>query len=137
VVLTGQLSNHALILPATGGERPVAQPRSERRNRSLSSAEASELVASHRAGATVRGLARALGVHCNTVQSQLDRAGITRDPTNPTLTSAQVDDAVERYQAGDSWATIATVLGVCDSTVGRALKARATPMRPRKGGPHT
>jgi len=136
VVLSGQLSNHGLPIPARNGTlRPANRHQGPRtaRNRALSPTTTQQLIDAYLAGATIRSIARDLDIHRTTIDNCLKRAGVKRT-RQPVLTQDQLDQAEAAYLNGDSWVTIAQRFGVDPGTVGLRLKQRGVTMRPRRGG---
>ena len=78
-----------------------------------------ELVASYRAGSTLRELAARYGVHRNTVRRLVACAGVT--PRYRALGPAEIDEATKLYAAGMSLAAVGASFGVHANTVRSAL----------------
>jgi transposase-like protein len=100
-------------------------------HRRLTQTETEDLVAAYQDGSTLRSLARAFGIHRETVGHLLDRAGIDRQDRHVTAERLKV--ATQRYAQGDSLAAIAQALNVNAETVRKALIGAGISMRPRRG----
>jgi len=88
VVLSGQLSNHCLTVPATARRPDSGSSTPSARNRRLSSKQQHEIVTAFHAGGSIRGLSRTFKVHRCTIHDVLDRAGIERSPAQLALSPA-------------------------------------------------
>lgn len=100
--------------------------------RMLSADEVAEIAEEYRRGAGVNELARRYGVHRQTVDRHLERAGVIKRPMTK-MTSARVKQAKELYGRGLSTYEIAEKLGVSGSTVWKALKRAGVQMRDTQG----
>ena len=101
--------------------------------RRLSDAESDELVRRYRAGESINGLARELGVHRTTVVNHLDRAGVTRRRVARKLTDSAIALAAAQYREGASLAIVAEEFGVHVRTLAKELRRAGTQIRPRPG----
>jgi transposase len=96
----------------------------------LTSAQADELVARYRAGASQHELSAAYGVHAKTVSAIVTRLGRTRQRG---LSDEQIERAGEHYSAGDSAALIGKRFGVAATTIRARLVERGVTMRDTHG----
>jgi DNA-binding CsgD family transcriptional regulator len=94
----------------------------------LSPDEVTEIVEAYRRGEAGTSLARRFGVHRQTVDHHLGRAGVAKRPVLK-MTPARVERAKELYRQGLSTNQIGKKLGVDGSTVVRALKGAGVKMR--------
>ncbi|WP_345613799.1 helix-turn-helix domain-containing protein [Streptomyces sanyensis] len=97
-------------------------------NRKLSPDEVAELVVTYQQGATTTALSQRFGVHRQTVDQHLVRAGVTKR-SQLKMTPERLARAKELYEQGWSARQIAAQLGVCASTVSKKLKRAGVKMR--------
>jgi lambda repressor-like predicted transcriptional regulator len=100
-------------------------------NRILSPTETHELAAAYEAGASLNELARRFGVHRNTVDRHVAKAGVAKRPLvkmNPVVLA----EAVDLYNRGLSVAAVGAKLGLSASTVYSTFVREKIKMRPRK-----
>ncbi|MFE7622530.1 helix-turn-helix domain-containing protein [Streptomyces sp. NPDC057509] len=100
--------------------------------RMLSADEVAEIAEEYRRGAGVNELARRYGVHRQTVDRHLERAGVAKRPMTK-MTPERVEQAKGFYDRGLSTYEIAEKLGVSGSTVWKALKRAGAQMRDTQG----
>lgn len=119
------------------GEPVVADPAvvtEIKENRKLSPDEVAELVAAYQQGAAVTALSQRFGVHRQTVDQHLARAGVAKR-SQVKMTPSRVARAKELYEQGWSARQIGVELDVCASTVSNKLKRAGVQMRdPHKHG---
>jgi len=101
--------------------------------RRLSDTESDDLVHRYRAGESINGLARELGLHRTTVINHLDRAGVARRRTARKMTDKSVARAAAQYLAGAPLTIVAKEFGVHPRTLAKELRRAGTPLRPRPG----
>ncbi len=92
------------------------------RQRRLTEAQVSEMVARYESGATVYELAAEFGCHRTTVAARLKKAGIAMRFQSPT--SAAIDSMVRLYGSGLSLLEVGKQLGLCANTVRNCLRGR-------------
>ncbi|WP_234542759.1 helix-turn-helix domain-containing protein [Streptomyces shenzhenensis] len=103
-------------------------------NRKLSPSEVAELVEAYQQGATVSALSERYGMHRQTVDHHLTRAGVAKR-SQVKMTPLRMARAKELYEQGWSARQIGAQLGVCASTVSKKLKRAGVEMRePHKRG---
>ncbi len=99
---------------------------------------ATALRAAFASGATVKSIAREVGIERSEVRRAMRNAGVTNPNVAPSR-PAVLDDRnwlIERYVTGSvSIISIAREVGVVDQTVRRALRRNSIPIRPISGGP--
>jgi hypothetical protein len=101
--------------------------------RRLAHADQTELVQAYVAGANMKDLAAAHGIHRVTASEIIRRAGV---PTRQRgLDPGQVDRAVRLYGEGWSLARLGQRFEVAGTTVWRALRGRGVVMRPPHAQP--
>ena len=89
------------------------------------------IVDGYRAGASMKELARAHGVHRTTVRAALDRQ---REPVRDhSISSAQVATASRLYQSGLSLASVGEKLGFNAQTIATHLRRAGIPLRNSHG----
>jgi DNA-directed RNA polymerase specialized sigma24 family protein len=156
VVLKGHLSNPnsdlCRLLDFAEGEQgatKVGDPCDSIRERKqvqhrLPPAAIAELVASYKAGASVRQLAQRYEIHTMTVSSHLARNDVPRRGGQRRLAARQVEEAGEKYGEGWSLTRLGNYFGVSPETVRRELHLAGIEIRSRQGarnrsteaGPH-
>ncbi|WP_405974019.1 helix-turn-helix domain-containing protein [Streptomyces sp. NBC_00988] len=117
------------------GEPVVADPAVAteiKENRKLSPDEVAELVEAYRQGATLSALSRRDGLHRQTVDQHVTRAGVAKR-SQVKMTPARMATAKKLYEQGWSARQIAVELDVCASTVSKKLKRAGVEMRDRSG----
>ncbi|MEU9407547.1 helix-turn-helix domain-containing protein [Streptomyces sp. NPDC048281] len=117
------------------GESAVARPAVAteiKENRKLSPREVTELVVAYQQGATVSALSRRFGMHRQTVNHHLARAGVAIR-SQVKMTPSRVAKAKELYEQGWSAREIGRALDVCASTVSKKLKRTGVKIRDTHG----
>ncbi|MFJ8489457.1 hypothetical protein ACIRBZ_13980 [Streptomyces sp. NPDC094038] len=99
-------------------------------NRKLSPDELVELAKAYEQGATVNALSRRFGVHRQTVNSHLARAGAAKR-SQVKMTPSRIAKAKKLYEQGWSTRRIGREFSVNASSVGRALRHAGVKLRPR------
>ena len=116
-----------------GLENAVSRSHSTCRTaRRLQSSEVDELAEAYKAGASVAGLAKQLGINRETVGKHLKARGI--DTRDLGFGHEQIQEAAELYRQGWSLARLGERFGVDDGTVRARLLEAGVVMRPRRGG---
>ena len=103
---------------ASGAARRPTKPVQRR----LTPSEVAGIADEYQHGHSLDEVARAFGIHRQTVADHLEHLGIARRANLPKLTPTDIERAIRQYQAGDSLATVGKTLNVDASTVQRALK---------------
>ncbi len=103
-----------------------------RRGRRLPPDDIERLQADYTNGRGVVELARAYGIHRDTVHRHLTRSGVVLR-RGPVLDDGAVGRIVERYSAGESCAVIARDVGLDPSTIANSLRRAEIRLRPRNG----
>jgi DNA invertase Pin-like site-specific DNA recombinase len=115
---------------AQAGASDVDTVRAEvKENRKLSPAEVADVVARYEAGATIRSLAKAFGLHEQTVRAHLRRQGVKLRPLRP-LTESQEREVVRLYvDESQTMAEVAAVFKVGQTAIRNVLVRRGVERR--------
>jgi len=108
---------------------------SNRAQRRLSPADVDDLIATYRAGATIRHLAAEFGIHRTTVVGHLDRHGVPRHSELAVRESGTLEEAAGLYASGLSLADVADRFGIDAQTVANRFRRAGVAVRPRRGRP--
>jgi transposase-like protein len=103
--------------------------------RRLSPADVDDLIATYRAGATIRHLAAEFGIHRTAVAAHLDRHQIPRHRERTAWERGTLEEAAELYASGLSLADVADQFGIDAQTVANRLRRAGVAVRPRRGRP--
>ena len=103
--------------------------------RRLSPADVDDLIATYRAGATIRHLAAEFGIHRTTVAAHLDRHQIPRHRERTAWERSTLEEAAELYASGLSLADVADQSGIDAQTVANRFRRAGVAVRPRCGRP--
>ena len=121
-------------LPPEKTQAAQQVPRARARSaRPLKSAEIDDLVASYRAGRTMKEIAAEFGIDRRTVPAYLRRAGV--ETRRGGLDDRQALEATWLYEAGWSSGRLAERFGVSADNVLKVLRRAGVAIRPRRGGP--
>ncbi|MDQ3405652.1 MAG: helix-turn-helix domain-containing protein [Actinomycetota bacterium] len=130
------LGNSEVATEETAESRGIEDDRIARdvqENRILSASEVEELVVAYAQGSSLNELARRFGVHRNTVDRHLAKAGASKRPLIK-MGPEVLREAVEFYGQGLSVAKVGRKLGLSASTVYSTFVREGIKMRPRNGG---
>ena len=103
--------------------------------RRLSPADVDDLIATYRAGATIRHLAAEFGIHRTKVAAHLDRHQIPRHREGTAWESGTLEEAAELYASGLSLADVADQFGIDAQTVANRFRRAGVAVQPRRGRP--
>jgi len=139
VDLLGRYSNHCdqgerlrdLVEMVPSGPFEVNPLTPRQVHQRLRQPEIEELVASHKAGATVYQLAETFRIHRHMVSLLLERQRVAR--RNRPLSPMQIDQARRLYATGQSLASVGKQLGCHANTVRLALIKVGVRMRDSHG----
>jgi transposase-like protein len=134
----GERIETALIRPSddrSEGPREEWGRLSNPAQRRLSPVDVDDLIATYRAGATIRHVAAEFGIHRTTVAAHLDRHQIPRHREQTAWESGTLEEAAALYASGLSLADVADQFGIDAQTVANRLRRAGVAVRPRRGRP--
>ena len=103
------------------------------RQRHLSPAQASDLVAAYQAGMKIRELAARFNVNRTTVLAHVERARVPRHSDHGKWDDTMLAEAASLYEQAHSLAAIGQRFGVHAKTVASRLRQAGVQRRPRRG----